>query len=158
MYESLGELALRRPSRRGDRRADAEVRREEPDGPGEVQGVPSLPCTPSREMIQETMLEMDWTEYRAGAEAHRAVDLGRRLPLAFGMLREGRTDDDHVKILHEFTWDLSDENARKLDARVSPWMEGKSTGELRPRLRREVIRMDADAAERRRKRSERMPA
>lgn len=156
MYESLNELAARRPARRWDsREAEAEIAREEPDGPGHVQGVASPPRFPSREMIQETMLEMDWTEYRASVEAHRAVDLERRLPAAFARLKQGLTDDDHVKILYEYTWDLSDANARKLDARVSPWMEGKTTGELRDRLRREVIRIDPGAAERRRKRSER---
>lgn len=161
MYESLGELAQRRPGRYWDRRAaEAELEREEPDGPGEIRGTetrgaPSLPRLPPREMIQETMLEMNWTEYRASAEAHRAVDLQRRLPAAFSALKAGLTDDDHVKIMYEYSWDLSDANARKLDARVSPWMEGKTTGQLRDRLRREVIRMDPDAAERRRKRNER---
>jgi hypothetical protein len=156
MYESLGELALRRPGRGWDRRAEeAELEREEPDAPDEVQGVPSLPRLPSREMIQETMLEMGWTEYRAAAEAHRAVDVQRRLPAAFTMLKQGLTDDDHLRILYEYTWDLSDAKARKLDARVSPWMADKTTGELRDRLRREVIRIDPEAAERRRKRNER---
>lgn len=156
MYESVAEFAARRPGRAWNRRAEtAELEREGPDGPGELPGPGKLPRVPSREMIQELMLAMDWTEYRASAEAHRAVDLLRRLPRTFGLLRQGNISEDHVKLMCECTTDLSDANAALMDARVAPWMEGKTTGALKNKLRRELIKIDPDAAERRRKRGER---
>lgn len=157
MYESLGEFAERRPGRAWDRRAEeAELEREGPDGPSEVAGpgVASLPRVPSREMTQEVMLEMNWTEYRAAGEAHRAVDLLRRLPRTHALLREGRTDDEHVKLVCDFTVGLSDAKARMVDERVAPWMEDRTTGQLKDKLRRELIRIDPAAAEERRKRGE----
>lgn len=156
MYEAVAEFATRRPGRAWDRRAAAaELEREDPDGPGEIPGPGELPRVPSREMVQELMLAMNWTEYRASAEAHRSVDLLRRLPQSFALLREGRVSEDHVKLVHEFAEDLSDAKAATLDARVAPWMEGRTTGALKDKLRRELIKLDPDAAERRRKRAER---
>jgi hypothetical protein len=158
-YEAEMELVRRRPARRWDRHGEkAEVRRDERDGACGDPDAPALArpvLRPSREAVQELMLAGNLTEYQAEAELRRAADLAQRLPVTLAMLRQGRTDPEHVKVMDWYTQDLSDENAAKVDASVAPRMEHMTTGELRDVLRRELIRTDPAAAERHRKRSER---
>jgi Domain of unknown function (DUF222) len=165
------ELLRRRKPRLWDRRTDrAETRREELDGaqagPSSTLGarksqgaeapervMPSVVA--SREAAAEIALVLTATEYGAQAQAELAADLSRRLPLAFGELDAGRADLARIRVLAEATQLLSDEDAGKVDALLSPLAGTMTTGELRVKTRRAVIRIDPAAADRRREQAER---
>ena len=153
------ELLRRRPPRKWDRRADrAQSRREdaeaatpEPGCPGRV--VPVVAA--SREAAEEIALALTVTGYAAETQAELAADLVGRLPVAFGQLRAGRTDLARVKVLAEATQFLSDEDAGKVDGLLSPQLGELTTGALKDKARRVIIKIDPAAAERRKQRAER---
>jgi hypothetical protein len=157
-YAAESELMRRRPARYWDRRQDKALRRRgEQDGIGEDPGAPALPgpvLAPTRELVQELMLALNWTQYRAEMDTARAAALIQRMPTALTMLRDGTTDDEHVRALEEALRDLSDEDAARVDAQLSPRMGAMTTQDVREATRRTVIRLDPEAAERRRKRNE----
>jgi hypothetical protein len=164
------ELLRRRRPRVWDRRADrAESRREEldgadggqPDGPGPA-GATAGPAgatagpervmpavVPSREAAAEVALALTATEYSAQAHVELTANLSRRLPAAFCELDAGRVDLHRVKVLAEGTQFLSDHDAGRVDAMLAPGMGRWTTGELRDKIRRAVIRVDPAAAQRR---------
>jgi hypothetical protein len=109
----------------------------------------------SREATAEIALALTATEYAAQVQAELAAVLWRRLPRAFAELEAGRSDLARVKVLAESTQFLSDEDAGKVDALLAPSLGQMTTGELRDKARRAVIRIDPSAAERRRTRAER---
>src|SRR5215831_9770622 len=162
---ATAELLRRRRPRVWDRRADrAETRREELDGAvagepaedGEVSPERAMPAVvASREAMAEIALALTATEYAAQVQAELAAILWRRLPRAFVELEAGRSDLARVKVLAESTQFLSDEDAGKVDALLAPKLGEMTTGELRDKARKAVIRIDPGAAERRRKRAER---
>jgi len=147
------ELLRRRRPRVWDRRADrAESRREERDGviPGEPGPERAMPAVvPSREAASELALALTFTEYSAQAQVELTADLSRRLPVAFGELDAGRADVSRLRVLAEGTQFLCDEDAGKVDARLSPRLGQWTTGEVRVRVRRAVIAIDPAAAGRR---------
>lgn len=154
------ELLRRRPPRKWDRRSDrAQSRREDADGasPGEPgcpgRAVPVVAA--SREAAEEIALALTVTGYAAWVQAELAADLVHRLPVAFGELRAGRADLTRVKVLAEATQFLSDEDAGKVDALLSPRLGELTTGALKDKARRAIIKIDPAAAERRRERAER---
>ena len=154
------ELLRRRPPRKWDRRADrAQTRREDSDtdSPGEP-GCPGrvVPVVAaSREAAEEIALALTVTGYAAGVQAELAADLVRRLPVAFGELAAGRADLTRVKVLAEVTQFLSDEDAARVDALLSPRLGEMTTGTLKDKARRAIIKIDPAAADRRRERAER---
>ncbi len=109
----------------------------------------------SREAAEEIALALTVTGYAAEVQAELAADLVGRLPVAFGELAAGRADLARVKVLAEATQFLSDEDAGKVDALLSPQLGDLTTGALRDKARRAIIRIDPAAAERRRERAER---
>ena len=154
------ELLRRRPPRKWDRRADrAQTRREDADAdsPGEP-GCPgrAMPVVAaSREATEEIALALTVTGYAAEVQAELAADLVGRLPVAFGELAAGRADLARVKVLAEATQFLSDEDAARVDALLSPRLGQMTTGTLKDKARRAIIKIDPAAAERRRERAER---
>jgi hypothetical protein len=157
-YAAEAEMMRRRPARYWDRRRlRDQARQDEQDGTAEDPGAPNVPgpvLAPTRELVQELMLALNWTQYRAEMDTTRAVALIRRMPVALQMLRDGKTDDEHVRVLEEALRDLPDERAGEVDARLSPRMTAMTTQDVREAARRIVIRLDPDAAERRRQRNE----
>jgi hypothetical protein len=157
-YSVEAELMRRRPARYWDRRQEqANRRRDEHDGVPEDPDAPPPPgpvLAPTRELVQELMLALNWTQYRAEMDTTRAAALPRRMPVALGMLRDGKTDDEHIRALEEALRDLSDGDAGAVDARLSPKLGQMTTKDVRDEARRIVIRLDPEAAERRRKRNE----
>ena len=160
------ELLRRRKPRVWDRRADrAESRREEldgviPGGPSAPDGVevperPMPAVVPSREAAAEISLALTATEYSAQVQAELAAVLSQRLPAAFCELDAGRADLSRVRVLAEATQFLSDEDAGKVDSQIAPLMGRMTTGELRDKARKAVIKVDQKAADRRRERAER---
>ncbi len=154
---ATAELLRRRPPRRWDRRSDrAEPEREELNGeaaggPGRARPV----IVASREAAEEIALALTVTGYAAQVQAELAADLARRLPGSLAGLLAGQGDLAKVKVLAEVTQFLSDEDAGKVDALLSARLGEMTTGELKDRARRAVIRIDPAAAERRRARAER---
>lgn len=148
------ELLRRRRPRVWDRRADRkEERREELDGAslGQDQGpervMPAVVV--SREAAAEIALVLTATEYSAQAQVELTADLSRRLPAAFGELDAGRADLSRVRVLAEGTQFLTDEAAGQVDTLLAPRLGRVTTGELRDRVRRTVIKIDPAAAQRR---------
>src|SRR5215831_8062826 len=155
---STEELLRRRRPRVWDRRADrAEGRREELDGDQGVEVpervVPAVVA--SREAAAEIELALTATEYSAQAQAELAAVLSRRLPAAFRELDAGRADLARVRVLAEATQFLCDEDAGTVDSLLAPVLSQMTTGELRDRARKTVIRIDPKAADRRREHAER---
>jgi Domain of unknown function (DUF222) len=157
---ATAELLRRRRPRVWDRRADrAETRREGLDGAvaGEADSpervIPAV--VPSREATEEIALALTVTDYAAGVQAQLAADLTGRLPAAFAELEAGRADLTRVRVLAEATQFLSDEDAGKVDALLSPELGQMTTGTLKDKARRAVIKIDPAAAERRKAQAER---
>ncbi len=154
---ATAELLRRRRPRVWDRRADrAETRREELGGAAADEPERAMPAViPSREAAEEIALALTVTGYAADVQAQLAADLTRRLPAAFGELVAGRASLAKVRVLAEATQFLSDEDAGKVDALLGPALGQMTTGTLKDKARRAVIRIDPAAAERRKQRAER---
>ena len=156
-YRTLTELLRRRqPRMKSSRFEDQDARRDEEEGiPDDAPGRPPLPVMPSEEAAGEIALALRLTDYSAGILTAMVADLARRLPCALEGLESGALDETRVKIIWEYSRDLSQEDAVRFDASLSPWAGEMTTGELRDKARRLQIRIDPDAADRRRKRGER---
>jgi hypothetical protein len=113
------------------------------------------PVLATREAEEETALALTVTTYAARAHVELTFDLECRLPLTCAELAAGRATELKAKLVAGYAQDLSDEDAGKLDARIAPHLAGLTTGQLRDRLARLLVAMDAEAAELRRERSER---
>jgi Domain of unknown function (DUF222) len=150
------ELLRRRKPRVWDRRSD---RTGAPDGADRADAEEPEPVMPavvaSREAAAEIALALNATEYSAYAQAGLAADLSRRLPASFCELDAGRADLYRVRLLAEATQFLSDEDAGKVDSLLAPSLGQMTTGDLRDKARKAVIKIDAKAADRRRERAER---
>ena len=160
MFRSVEELLRRRKPRRqhrrGERAQEARDAYEGIDADAEADApMPRMPVMPSAEAASELALAFTLTEYAAEKLTAQAADLSRRLPTAFAELEAGRLAPESVRILCDGTQDLSDEDAGKVDALLSGQAASMTTGELRDAVRRAVIRIDPEAADKRRKRSER---
>jgi hypothetical protein len=154
---ATAELLRRRRPRTWDRRADrTETRREELDGATADAPERAMPAVvPSREAAEEIALALTVTGYAAGVQTQLAADLTRRLPAAFAELYAGRADLTRVRVLAEATQFLSDEDAGKVDALLSPGLGEMTTGTLKDKARRAIIKIDPAAAERRKQQAER---
>ncbi|HSZ43462.1 MAG TPA: DUF222 domain-containing protein [Trebonia sp.] len=156
MYRALQELERRRPARKRYRRGeDVRERRDQAEGIDyDDPPAPRLPVTASAEAASEIALAFTATEYGAEKLAELSADLWARLPRLHLELEAGRTDLDRVNLIWKGTQDLSNEDAGKVDALLSAKSGTMTTGELRDAVRRAVIRIDPEAAEKRRKRAE----
>jgi Domain of unknown function (DUF222) len=74
----------------------------------------------------------------------------RRLPETFAGLRDGRLDLAHARIIEDYTSVLSDEDAAEADKILAAAAARLTTGSLRDRAARVVLRIDPEAAEKRR--------
>jgi hypothetical protein len=156
MFRSVEELLRRRKPRRRQRRGErVQEARDTYDGIDADAPMPRMPVMPSAEAASELALAFTLTEYAAEKLTAQAADLSRRLPTAFAELEAGRLAPESVRILCDGTQDLSDEDAGKVDELLSGKAASMTTGELRDAVRRAVIRIDPEAADKRRKRSER---
>jgi hypothetical protein len=73
-----------------------------------------------------------------------------RLPATFAALRDGAIDPVHARIIEEYTAVLSPEDAARADEILAAAAAGLTPGQLRARAARVVLRLDPDAARRRR--------
>jgi hypothetical protein len=74
----------------------------------------------------------------------------RRLPETFAGLRDGRFDLAHARIIEDYTAVLSDADAAEADKILAAAAARLTTGSLRDRAARVVLRIDPEAAEKRR--------
>jgi uncharacterized protein DUF222 len=90
----------------------------------------------------------------AAGEIEYARTVVRRLPVTFAALAAGTIDPVHVKIIEDRTSILSDEDAAA-DAVLAAAAQAKTYGELRRAADRLVLRLDPDAARKRKEKARR---
>ncbi|HXL90598.1 MAG TPA: DUF222 domain-containing protein [Streptosporangiaceae bacterium] len=91
---------------------------------------------------------MTWTS--AADRMTFAASAATRLPATFKALRDGSIDALHARIIEEYTAVLSPEDAAKADQILAAAAATLTPGQLRARAARVVLRLDPEAAQRRR--------
>jgi hypothetical protein len=91
----------------------------------------------------------------AAEEIAYARTVARRLPVTFAALAAGKLDAVHVKIIEDFTSVLSDEDAAIADELLAGAAQAKTYGELRRAATRLVLRLDPEAARKRKEKARR---
>jgi len=91
---------------------------------------------------------MTWTS--AADRMAFAASAATRLPATFAALREGKIDPVHARIIEEYTAILSPEDAAKADEILAAAAATLTPGQLRARAARVILRLDPEAAQRRR--------
>ncbi|MDR3036606.1 MAG: 13E12 repeat family protein, partial [Kitasatospora sp.] len=135
--------------------AVAELARRRPaDGtpPGAAPG--ELPARLSEFVAAEVAMALTLTGRAAGAELDLALDLAAR-PATAAALEAGEIDLPRAKIITSLLGPLSTAHADAVEARILPRASGLTTGQLSAALRRAILRVDPDAARRRREDAER---
>jgi len=88
-------------------------------------------------------------------QASHAVAVTTRLPQTLAALRQGKVSDYKVKIVEAQTADLSEEDAAKADVLLAAAAQVKNPAGLRDFARRQVARLDPQAAARKKERARR---
>ncbi|MFV0525085.1 MAG: DUF222 domain-containing protein [Acidimicrobiales bacterium] len=117
-----------------------------PDAPA-VRGGLDAPDT----TVDELRLALTMTRHAAGVLVDVALALDERLPGVGDLLREGRVDWARVRVMVDTTRELDADTARSVVDQVLGRASGLTTGELRSRLARMVIKADPEGAARRRR-------
>jgi len=89
----------------------------------------------------------------AAREIEYASTVTRRLPVTFAALGAGKIHPVHVKIIEEVTSILSDEDAAAADETLAETAPSKTYGELRRAATKLVLKLDPDAARRRKEKA-----
>jgi len=93
--------------------------------------------------------ELHLTAASAAAQIDYSCHVAARLPQTFAALGAGRIHPVHVKIIQDETQFLNDEDAAKADRLLAVAAVGKTFGELRYAAHRLVLKLDPEAAQRR---------
>ncbi len=101
----------------------------------------------------EVACAMVWTPGFASTMVDVAVDVVRDLPVLLTALADGRLDLVKVREIARATCELSPADRQALAERAIDYAATRTRGQVRPWLTRQVDRIDADAAERRRKKA-----
>ena len=120
-----------------------------PAGPG------GLPAQVPEEAAAEVALALRMSQYGASCWTDLAITLAGRLTGTAVALRDGMIDLTRARLIAETTSVLDDRAAKLAEEKVLPGAGGKTPAQLRAALRRAVISVDPDAAERRREAAER---
>jgi hypothetical protein len=91
----------------------------------------------------------------AAGEIEYARTVARRLPVTFAALAAGKLDAVHVRIIEEFTSVLSDEDAALADEILAAMARDKTYAELRRTANRLVLKLDPEAARKRKEKARR---
>jgi len=113
-----------------------------------VAGLPGQPKV--REFAAEELapdLHLTW-QSAAGQIAY-ACTVAARLPITFAALRAGAIHPFHVRIIEDETAFLSDQHIAEADEKLAEAARSKTFGELRYHAHRLVLRLDPEAAARR---------
>jgi hypothetical protein len=120
-----------------------------PVGPG------GLPARVPDEAAAEVALALRMSQFGASCWTDLAITLAGRLTGTAAALRAGAIDLTRARMIAEATSVLDDRAARLAEDKVLPDAGAKTPAQLRAALRRVVISVDPDAAERRREQAER---
>jgi Domain of unknown function (DUF222) len=128
-----------------------------PEHPGAARGADARsPIPGTSEFFVDELAAVTNTSGRiAGRLAEESYVLVERLPLVWAALADGNLDRRRAQVFIEVLGPASDEVARLVVELVLPEASALSLGRLRARLTRELLAVDADAAERRREKAER---
>ena len=118
-------------------------------------GQDGLPGRVPEEAAAEVGLALRMSQYGATCWADLAITLAGRLARTGAALRAGAIDLTRARLIAEVTSVLDDRAAKLAEDKVLPAAGNKTPAQLRAALRRAVISVDPDAAERRRKDAER---
>jgi hypothetical protein len=101
--------------------------------------------------------EVSWaaaeSAHKAEEQVELAVSMAVRLPCLGGRMAEGALDAGRLLVVHRATTELSVENARLVDAMLAPDAPGLTTEALRKRAWRLVLKLEPEAAAKRRKKA-----
>src|SRR5215468_12104341 len=97
----------------------------------------------------ELSFALHWTRFGAQAQLAFAQELTGRLPAVHAALLAGAIDLPKARVIAELTGPLEEEAARLVVDKVLPAAPGLTTSQLRAKLRRLVIAVDPQAAEKR---------
>ncbi|MQA84022.1 MAG: DUF222 domain-containing protein [Streptosporangiales bacterium] len=105
-------------------------------------------------VVDEVALTLTLTIASAGNWVGLAEDLAARLLDTGQALAEGRIDLPRARVISDGAAGLDDGLARRIEEYALQKAERQTTGQLRERIRRQVRKLDAEAAERRRRKAE----
>src|SRR6266571_7625962 len=120
-----------------------------PPGPG------GMPAAVPEEAAAEMALALRMSQFGASCWTQLAITLAGRLTGTGAALRAGAIDLSRARLIADATSVLDDRGAAEAEAEVLPGAGVKTLAQLRAALRRAVIAVDPDAAERRREEAER---
>ncbi|HZR52317.1 MAG TPA: DUF222 domain-containing protein, partial [Streptosporangiaceae bacterium] len=107
----------------------------------------------AREAAEEAAWATTETWPRMLDQLTRAVTLASRLPCTLEAMRQGQVSDYKAKIIETQTAELSDADVAKADVLLAAAGQVKNPAGLRDFARRQVMRLDPDAAARRKARA-----
>jgi hypothetical protein len=113
------------------------------------------PAQVPADAASEVALALAMSQFGASGWTDLAVTLTWRLAATGAALAAGEVDLPRARLIAEATGLLDDDAARAVEARILPNAGFQTTGQLRATLRRAVIAVDPEGAERRRKEAER---
>ena len=118
-------------------------------------GLGGIPAAVPEEAAAEVALALRMSQYGASCWTQLAITLAGRLTGTGVALRAGTIDLSRARLIAEATGVLDDRGAAAAEAKVLSGAGTKTLAQLRSALRRAVIAVDPDAAERRREDAER---
>jgi hypothetical protein len=98
-------------------------------------------------------LRLSWLS--AAGEIEYARTVARRLPVTFAALGAGKLDPTHVRIIEDLISVLSDEDAALADRQLAGMALSKTYAELRRAGNRLVVKLDPEAARKRKEKARR---
>jgi hypothetical protein len=99
----------------------------------------------------EVAAALSWSPRTAASVMTTAVQLVERLPETVDAVEAGQLDMPKARAILEWTEPLPVEQARAVAASVHDWSVGRTAAALRQKLSREVIKVDPDGADARRR-------
>jgi hypothetical protein len=99
----------------------------------------------------EIAAELSWSTRTTAIQMHTAVDLVERLPDTVDALEAGQLDMAKARAILQWTQPLPVEQAREVAATVQDFAVGRTVTAVRQKLAREVIKVDPQGAEARRR-------
>ena len=108
------------------------------------------PAPWSKYCSDEIAAALALSRWAAGKQLDLADDLATRLPLTRRALEEGRIDLDKAYVIAGATAVLDEAGAAAAEALVIPHLDGKNSGYVRSAIGRAVLKVDPDAARKRR--------
>ena len=109
-----------------------------------------IPAPWSKYCSDEIAAALALSRWAAGKQLDLADDLATRLPMTRRALEEGRIDLDKAYVIAGATAVLDEAGAAAAEALVIPHLDGKNAGYVRSAIGRAVLKVDPDAARKRR--------